>query len=41
MILVTHDEGVARRARRIIHIRDGSIVRDEAVSPLPAAGPLP
>jgi putative ABC transport system ATP-binding protein len=30
VILVTHDEGVARRARRVIHIRDGRIVRDEA-----------
>jgi energy-coupling factor transporter ATP-binding protein EcfA2 len=29
VILVTHDEGVARRARRIIHIRDGSIVRTD------------
>jgi putative ABC transport system ATP-binding protein len=39
VILVTHDEGVARRARRIIHIRDGGIVRDEAVAPSPAGTP--
>jgi putative ABC transport system ATP-binding protein len=39
VILVTHDEGVARRARRIIHIRDGGIVRDEAVAPSPAGPP--
>ena len=32
VILVTHDEQVARRARRIIHIRDGKIVDDERVT---------
>jgi putative ABC transport system ATP-binding protein len=35
VILVTHDGEVARKARRIIHIRDGRIVKDEA--PLEAA----
>ncbi len=30
IVLVTHDEGVARRARRIIRIRDGMIEADSA-----------
>ncbi len=30
ILLVTHDPEVARHARRILHIRDGQIVRDEA-----------
>jgi putative ABC transport system ATP-binding protein len=29
ILVVTHEEGVARRARRIIRIRDGSIASDE------------
>jgi putative ABC transport system ATP-binding protein len=29
IIVVTHDEDLARAARRVIHMRDGSIVRDE------------
>ena len=28
MIVVTHDEDLARRARRVIHMRDGAIVDD-------------
>jgi len=31
MIIVTHEEDVARRARRILRIRDGLIASDEAV----------
>jgi len=31
VILVTHDPEVARHARRILHIRDGEIVKDEVV----------
>ena len=30
IILVTHDEHVARHARRIVHIRDGQVETDEA-----------
>jgi putative ABC transport system ATP-binding protein len=41
VILVTHDESVARRARRIIHIRDGRIVKDETTAPGPASHPDP
>jgi putative ABC transport system ATP-binding protein len=31
IILITHEQDVARHARRIIHIRDGSIVNDEKI----------
>ena len=30
VVLVTHDENVARNARRIIHISDGRVISDEA-----------
>jgi len=30
LIVVTHDEEVARHAQRIVHMRDGRIVQDEA-----------
>ncbi len=33
VILVTHEHDIARRARRIVHIRDGAIERDESVAP--------
>jgi putative ABC transport system ATP-binding protein len=29
LLVVTHDEGLAEKARRVIHMRDGAIVRDE------------
>ncbi|MHB8520874.1 MAG: ABC transporter ATP-binding protein [Limisphaerales bacterium] len=32
IIVVTHEEGVARHARRIIRIRDGLIASDEAIT---------
>ena len=32
VIMVTHDEDVARHAKRIIRVRDGRIVSDEAVA---------
>ena len=31
IVVVTHDEELARAARRVIHMRDGRIVRDERV----------
>ena len=31
LIVVTHEENVARHARRIIRIRDGLVASDEAV----------
>jgi putative ABC transport system ATP-binding protein len=34
-VLVTHEEDIARHARRILHFRDGELVRDE-----PVAAPL-
>jgi len=37
MILVTHEEEIARHARRIIRIRDGLIAADEVI-PLPTNG---
>ncbi len=33
IILVTHEHDIARHARRIIHIRDGKVERDEPVAP--------
>jgi putative ABC transport system ATP-binding protein len=35
IVLVTHEEDIARHARRILHFRDGELVRDE-----PVAAPL-
>jgi ABC-type lipoprotein export system ATPase subunit len=29
LVVVTHDEELAQAARRVIHMRDGKIVRDE------------
>ena len=31
LVIVTHDEELARSARRVIHMRDGEIVRDDVV----------
>ena len=31
IILVTHENDIATRARRIIHIRDGQVERDEII----------
>jgi ABC-type lipoprotein export system ATPase subunit len=44
IVLVTHDAEVARKARRIIHIKDGNIEGDELsnsfdVNAIPAAAP--
>lgn len=38
IIMVTHEEEVAARARRIIRMRDGKVLSDEVVRPL--AGPV-
>jgi putative ABC transport system ATP-binding protein len=36
IILVTHEEDIAQRARRIVRIRDGKIASDESrTSPVP------
>jgi len=32
ILLVTHEEDIARHARRIIHLRDGKLERDETVA---------
>ncbi|MDP8989002.1 MAG: ATP-binding cassette domain-containing protein, partial [Acidobacteriota bacterium] len=32
VLLVTHENDIAQHAHRIIHIRDGAVERDEAVS---------
>jgi putative ABC transport system ATP-binding protein len=32
VLLVTHENDIAQHAHRIIHIRDGSVERDEVVS---------
>lgn len=37
IILVTHEEDIARHARRVIRIRDGLIAADEQIRPEPAA----
>jgi putative ABC transport system ATP-binding protein len=34
MIVVTHEEDVAKHARRIVRIRDGLIASDEKVEPV-------
>ncbi len=39
ILLVTHEEDVARHARRIIRIRDGLIAADELIRPEPEAAP--
>jgi putative ABC transport system ATP-binding protein len=31
LVVVTHDEELARAARRVIHMRDGVVVRDEVL----------
>jgi ABC-type lipoprotein export system ATPase subunit len=33
IIMVTHDEEVARHAKRIVRLRDGRIVSDEPTGP--------
>ena len=33
IVVVTHDESLARAARRVVHMRDGVIERDEAAVP--------
>ena len=33
LVVVTHDEQLARAARRVVHMRDGEIVRDERCAP--------
>ena len=33
IVMVTHDPDVARRCKRIVHIRDGKIYKDERVYP--------
>jgi putative ABC transport system ATP-binding protein len=39
ILLVTHEEDVARHARRIIRIRDGLIAADELIRPTPETTP--
>jgi putative ABC transport system ATP-binding protein len=34
IIMVTHDENVARHARRIVRLKDGNVISDSAVEPL-------
>ncbi len=41
IILVTHDEGVARFAKRIVRIADGRVEADEAAPVSPASEPVP
>jgi ABC-type lipoprotein export system ATPase subunit len=38
IVVVTHDEKLAAAARRVVHMRDGRIVDDVVVRPLPAVG---
>ncbi|MND01412.1 Macrolide export ATP-binding/permease protein MacB [compost metagenome] len=37
IIVVTHEEEVARRARRVVRIRDGLIASDEIIRERPPA----
>lgn len=38
IVLVTHEEDVARHARRLVRLRDGRVVEDRATSPLAEEG---
>ena len=31
--MITHDESLALRAQRILHLQDGRIVKDEVIRP--------
>jgi putative ABC transport system ATP-binding protein len=37
LVVITHEEQVAQRARRVLHMRDGRIVSDERVTPAVAS----
>lgn len=39
LIIVTHEEEIARRARRIIRMRDGAVISDEKSAPSPITAP--
>jgi putative ABC transport system ATP-binding protein len=39
IVVVTHDEDLARAARRVVHMRDGVIVSDDRQAPLPGDVP--
>jgi putative ABC transport system ATP-binding protein len=39
IVLITHDTHIAENARRVISIRDGAIVKDERLLPLPGEAP--
>ncbi len=41
IVVVTHDEQMARAARRVIHMRDGEIVNDEANARAPELAETP
>ena len=41
VVLVTHDDKVAARAHRVIHMKDGLIDRQVVNRPIPAAAPAP
>jgi putative ABC transport system ATP-binding protein len=36
LVVVTHDEELAQAARRVVHMKDGAIVRDERLREVPA-----
>ena len=37
LVVITHEEQVAQRARRVLHMRDGRIISDERVTPAVAS----
>jgi putative ABC transport system ATP-binding protein len=37
LVVITHEEQVARRAKRVLHMRDGRIISDERVAPAVAS----
>ena len=35
LVVITHEEQVARRAKRVLHMRDGRVVSDDRAAPVP------
>jgi putative ABC transport system ATP-binding protein len=40
VIVITHEDEVAKHAKRVIRLRDGSIIADDRQAPVRSAPPL-